>query len=201
MALKMDLTRHDQRSRFPNYLLAASVAGMILGPFLPWAAAYPPPSINRSPFMFVGIEGDGKVVIALALILLVGTYVSFRRPLERGPLTGMLLAGLAALAVTVVDGVGAADVLDSFRALRGSANFEFGIYLTAAGAIGASIGTLMLLVTPRLMGPLTGTGGSEAHSATQDSDLDDLERLSALHDRGVLTDEEFAAKKRQILGP
>lgn len=30
--------------------------------------------------------------------------------------------------------------------------------------------------------------------------LDDLERLALLHSRGVLTDEEFAAKKRQVLG-
>jgi len=32
------------------------------------------------------------------------------------------------------------------------------------------------------------------------SDLDDLERLAHLHDEGILTDEEFTAKKRQILG-
>lgn len=31
------------------------------------------------------------------------------------------------------------------------------------------------------------------------SSLDDLERLANLRDRGILTDEEFAAKKRQIL--
>jgi hypothetical protein len=29
--------------------------------------------------------------------------------------------------------------------------------------------------------------------------LDDLERLAALHASGALTDEEFAAKKRQLL--
>lgn len=32
------------------------------------------------------------------------------------------------------------------------------------------------------------------------SDLDDLETLTRLHESGVLTDEEFAAKKDQILG-
>jgi len=30
--------------------------------------------------------------------------------------------------------------------------------------------------------------------------IDDLLMLSELHDRGVLTDEEFAAKKKQVLG-
>ena len=35
-----------------------------------------------------------------------------------------------------------------------------------------------------------------AHSTS----IDDLLMLSELHDRGVLTDEEFAAKKKQVLG-
>lgn len=30
--------------------------------------------------------------------------------------------------------------------------------------------------------------------------LDDLEQLAKLHEEGILTDEEFAAKKKQILG-
>jgi hypothetical protein len=32
------------------------------------------------------------------------------------------------------------------------------------------------------------------------SDLDQLEKLGQLHEQGILTDEEFTAKKRQILG-
>jgi putative oligomerization/nucleic acid binding protein len=38
-----------------------------------------------------------------------------------------------------------------------------------------------------------------AHTAARASGIDDLLMLSELHDRGVLTDEEFAAKKKQIL--
>ena len=38
-----------------------------------------------------------------------------------------------------------------------------------------------------------------AHTAARVSGIDDLLMLSELHDRGVLTDEEFAAKKKQIL--
>jgi len=37
-------------------------------------------------------------------------------------------------------------------------------------------------------------------AAPQDSYLDDLERLAGLRDRGILTDEEFQAKKKQLLG-
>ena len=36
--------------------------------------------------------------------------------------------------------------------------------------------------------------------AAQSMTIDDLLMLSELHDRGVLTDEEFAAKKKQVLG-
>lgn len=43
--------------------------------------------------------------------------------------------------------------------------------------------------------------GAPAGAATSTAaELDDLERLAQLHGRGVLTAEEFAAKKRQILG-
>jgi hypothetical protein len=38
-----------------------------------------------------------------------------------------------------------------------------------------------------------------AHTAARVSGIDDLLMLSELHDRGVLTDEEFAAKKKQLL--
>ena len=34
----------------------------------------------------------------------------------------------------------------------------------------------------------------------QTSDLDELERLSELNNSGIITDEEFAAKKKQLLG-
>jgi hypothetical protein len=42
--------------------------------------------------------------------------------------------------------------------------------------------------------------GHVAHTAARVGGIDDLLMLSELHDRGVLTDEEFAAKKKQLLG-
>jgi hypothetical protein len=42
--------------------------------------------------------------------------------------------------------------------------------------------------------------GSDGTPAAFTTVLDDIERLAHLHTRGVLTDEEFAAKKRQLLG-
>ncbi len=46
-------------------------------------------------------------------------------------------------------------------------------------------------------------GGSAAPapaSTSGGSDLDQLQKLADLHDQGILTDEEFATKKKQILG-
>lgn len=46
-------------------------------------------------------------------------------------------------------------------------------------------------------------GGSEARTESTPSgksDLDQLQKLADLHEQGILTDEEFAAKKKQILG-
>jgi hypothetical protein len=40
----------------------------------------------------------------------------------------------------------------------------------------------------------------QAPAAAEDTRLDQLERLASLHDRGVLTDAEFAAQKAQVLG-
>ena len=50
-------------------------------------------------------------------------------------------------------------------------------------------------------------GGSEpegdvpAQEVGNESDyLDELEKLAELHEKGILTDEEFQAKKKQLLG-
>ena len=48
-----------------------------------------------------------------------------------------------------------------------------------------------------------GAAGGASQGAGGDSvsaQLDEVEQLAALHDQGILTDEEFEAKKRQILG-
>jgi len=39
-----------------------------------------------------------------------------------------------------------------------------------------------------------------AAAPAADDDVAELQKLAALHTQGILTDEEFAAKKKQILG-
>ena len=41
---------------------------------------------------------------------------------------------------------------------------------------------------------------AEESEAAEDSHLNELERLGALRDQGVISDEEFEAKKKQLLG-
>ena len=41
---------------------------------------------------------------------------------------------------------------------------------------------------------------SAAPAAPEESYLDELERLAGLRDQGIITDEDFEAKKKQILG-
>jgi hypothetical protein len=41
---------------------------------------------------------------------------------------------------------------------------------------------------------------TSAPNGTGRESLSELEQLASLHDKGILTDEEFSAKKRQILG-
>jgi hypothetical protein len=54
---------------------------------------------------------------------------------------------------------------------------------------------------PATQAPAAGAPAKQAPSAApQDSYLQELERLADLRDRGILTDEEFAAKKKQLLG-
>lgn len=45
-----------------------------------------------------------------------------------------------------------------------------------------------------------GGGGDSAPASSGGSDLDQLQKLADLHEQGILNDEEFAAKKNQILG-
>jgi hypothetical protein len=63
-------------------------------------------------------------------------------------------------------------------------------------------------LTPEEQAQVAQVGGAEddggaapaAPAAGGAANLDELERLAELHAKGILTDEEFEAKKKQILG-
>ena len=43
-------------------------------------------------------------------------------------------------------------------------------------------------------------GAAPAEASAEPSYLEELEKLAALHDQGIITEEEFQAKKAQLLG-
>ncbi len=53
---------------------------------------------------------------------------------------------------------------------------------------------------PGSPGPGAGTAGEQAGNTGAVPVLDQLSRLTAMHDQGALTDEEFAAAKAKVLG-
>jgi hypothetical protein len=55
-------------------------------------------------------------------------------------------------------------------------------------------------VKPTAKSPVPRPSGAPPPSGAPTPGVDDLVMLAELHDRGVLTDEEFAAKKKQVLG-
>jgi len=70
-------------------------------------------------------------------------------------------------------------------------------------SVGEALGPLTSRVRQaagRLGKMLSGHESAATPPAGAGPDLDLLERLAALHERGILTDEEFEAKKKQILG-
>ena len=48
--------------------------------------------------------------------------------------------------------------------------------------------------------PAASTAATPAASSSEPSYLDELEKLAQLRDEGVITDEEFEAKKKELLG-
>lgn len=95
-----------------------------------------------------------------------------------------------------------------------SASFDIGFYLSALGGLVALIPAGMLWNggsenAHRMAPPISADRPVEELPPFRAPDplpaqlarpIDDIERLAALHERGVLTDEEFAAKKKQVLG-
>ena len=132
---------------------------------------------RRNPGLVVGLV----LVVALLLLLVViwGPFESTRQPL---PILGIAI--LLALGIELLrrmtarefPNVQGSDTIDSIRAG----------YAARRHATAAAISTVR--------------SGGHAGSG-QDTRIGDLERLASLHDRGVLTDEEFRAQKTALLQP
>ena len=89
------------------------------------------------------------------------------------------------------------------RTARRTSRRQMGMYGYGSGSLYDDLGL------PRLPGPYD-NGYDEppprrrrapaAEPEPQDTEVDEIAKLATLHEQGVLTDEEFSAKKKEILG-
>jgi hypothetical protein len=68
-------------------------------------------------------------------------------------------------------------------------------YLLQKKTVQSSIQDVFL----RLKNEFQGTRGS-THGHSGSTDIDQIERLAMLKDKGIITDEEYTAKKKELLG-
>jgi Short C-terminal domain len=85
------------------------------------------------------------------------------------------------------------------RTARRTSRRQMGMYGGGGGGLYDDLGL------PRLRGGLYDDGYDEpARRAPtverNDTEVDEIAKLARLHEQGVLTDEEFSAKKKDILG-
>ena len=120
-----------------------------------------------------------------------------------------VVVGLAALGVVGVVaynlGLGAhggvaRPMFGPMRGYFGGDGFGFGGFgaFGGFGLLGALIvGLLLVWILAAL---ISGPAGGASRPATDPASVERLRELADMHDKGTLTDEEFAAAKRKLLG-
>jgi hypothetical protein len=145
---------------------------------------------------------DHSAYVYAGLAILVGLYfLSAPTQNLRSFLTTLVIAGLAAFGIHELRKQAAEEFPD--------ANYGDVVGRTRDKVVGAvkdaNLGErASKLRLPEMRKP-SGEGGSEAPTTTMPTDDEDarlarLEKLASLHEKGILTDEEFATEKARILG-
>ena len=168
-----------------------------MGSFMPWVTV----SSVFGSISKTGIEGDGAITLIIGAILAVLGFVSVGRARRRVPhvmitILGFLFSGVV-IAIAAVDWVDigqAADVLEASDLVIGSAGT--GLFVTLVGGVGGAIASIEL---PSFKSEIAALGPPEGETVATDT-VGQLERLENLHQSGGLSDAEFAAAKRQLLG-
>jgi uncharacterized membrane protein len=109
------------------------------------------------------------------------------------------VAALAAVAVVAYNvGTGAHNgTVRMFGPMRGYGGYDFGFGLGGFGLLGALlIGFLLVWLFVALISGPSATQRPQADPGG----VDRLRELAEMHDKGALTDDEFAAAKRKLLG-
>jgi hypothetical protein len=127
----------------------------------------------------------GVAALVLLLVVVWGPFPSTRELL---PIIGFAI--LIALGIHVLRGMTADEFPDAHLGDTRHALRDW--YSARRHSLSSTLSTVRS-GTPRGSGSGGGGGG--------DPRIDDLERLASLHDRGVLTDEEFSSQKTLLLKP
>ena len=109
-----------------------------------------------------------------------------------------VIAAVAAVAYHVGMNAPAGPRLGEFQPMRGYRDYGFFWFDPFGLLIAVALGLLAVwLVVGLFRAP---SGATSASASTSPDSLASLRDLSEMHDRGSLTDDEFAAAKRKLLG-
>jgi hypothetical protein len=133
------------------------------------------------------------------LAIVVGIYfISAPTQNLRTFLTTLVIAGFAAFGVRELRKQAVEEFPDANLGTAFGRTRERVVGAVKEANIGERVSALRL---PEMRKPDTGGSEAEASTAlTEDARLERLERLAALHEKGVLSDEELAAEKKRLLG-
>jgi hypothetical protein len=133
------------------------------------------------------------------LAIVVGIYfISAPTQNLRTFLTTLVIAGFAAFGVRELRKQAVEEFPDANLGTAFGRTRERVVGAVKEANIGERVSALRL---PEMRKPDTGGSEAEAPTAlTEDARLERLERLAALHEKGVLSDEELAAEKKRLLG-
>lgn len=176
------------------------VIGVLFG-IAGWLAS-PTGSARSTRRAIAPILREYPAYVYAALAILVGIYfLSAPTQNLRSFLTTLVIAGLAAFGVHELRKQAGEEFPDaSYGDVVGRTKDK------VVGAVkDANLGErASKLRLPEMRKP-SGEGGSEAATKTMPTDDEDarlarLEKLASLHEKGILTDEEFATEKQRVLG-
>jgi hypothetical protein len=161
-----------------------------------WLAGRTRPAVAMRRALAPSLREHVQYVYAVAalLLLLVVLWGPFPSTREVLPIVGFAI--LIALGVHALRGMTAREFPD---AQLGDLKRSLGAWYAARrGSTLTAISTLRSSAAP---GPTASTASAAAAASAGSTRIGDLERLASLHDRGVLTDEEFRAQKTALLEP
>ena len=154
----------DAQGGSSNRSSAAAVAllggvGIIVGSIAPWA------TVSAGVFQrsVAGMDGDGKITIALGIVVALFALIAMTSTSSRAFAILMLLAALAAGAIGIYDTVNVSDKANEAESFSEyvSASVGWGLYVVIGGSTIALIGALMLLNATPTTDTVQSPAGSE----------------------------------------